>query len=565
MAASFPTGGPASPATVWLTLLPVLAVVLLGRRWGVVWGAIGTLAYGLLWAVPMLTGRPSTLEIGPEFLPAFGMTVFTAVMLLHVGISSMYEAIRVHMVSELETAQDAVREAHEQARVVLDNVDQGLFLVDRAGRLLGEQQSAAVESWFGTPTKGRTFWSWIESTDANAATWLELGWEDVTAGFLPPVIVLEQIPRHVSVGDRTVELSFTPLGSDPDTFDRMLIVATDITQKLAAERAEQGQRELVAVLQAIGRDRRGFMEFFREASRLVRSLRAGGDDRDAFRWIHTLKGNASFYGLSTVGEVCHRIESAMVEARRGPTDAERAEVAAVWDTMEGRLAPLIGDRSVIPVPRRRLLDVASIAQTGAPGPEIASLLRSFAMEPLAARFSRVAEQTSRLAARLGKGDIDVVVRDRGLSFDPEALADFWSNFTHAVRNAVDHGLETPEERQQAGKAPQGRITLEATHSDEGLEVALIDDGRGVAWDRVRAKAEKLGLPASTRDDLVDALFADGLSTRDAATSVSGRGVGMPALKASVVQLGGRIEVHSEAGRGTTFRFVLPLAEQRVAA
>jgi len=123
-----------------------------------------------------------------------------------------------------------------------------------------------------------------------------------------------------------------------------------------------------------------------------------------------------------------------------------------------------------------------------------------------------------------------------------------------VRNAVDHGLESPDERIAAGKPEAGRLQLVARYTNDALVIEVVDDGRGIVWDRVREKAEAAGLPSATEHDLVKALFSDGVSTADEVSETSGRGVGLAAVDSVVRELGGEIAVQSELGKGTRFTF-----------
>jgi two-component system chemotaxis sensor kinase CheA len=165
-----------------------------------------------------------------------------------------------------------------------------------------------------------------------------------------------------------------------------------------------------------------------------------------------------------------------------------------------------------------------------------------------------------LSQRLGRGDPEVVLEDDGVRVPHERFAGFWGAAAHVVRNAVDHGFEDPSARREAGKPPRPRLTLGCRRRGDTLEVTIGDDGAGVHWDALAAKARAQGLPAQTRAELVAALFADGVSSRDQATETSGRGVGMSAVKQAVEALGGSITVDSERGVGTTFRFALPVTD-----
>ena len=135
---------------------------------------------------------------------------------------------------------------------------------------------------------------------------------------------------------------------------------------------------------------------------------------------------------------------------------------------------------------------------------------------------------------------------------------------HLIRNAADHGIESPALRTAAGKPPQGTIGLDAFHRGSNIIIRVSDDGKGLDADRIRAKAVEKGLvsPADaesmTRQQIYQLIWLPGLSTADKITDVSGRGVGMDIVRSKISELSGTIEVESESGRGTTFTIKLPL-------
>jgi two-component system chemotaxis sensor kinase CheA len=134
--------------------------------------------------------------------------------------------------------------------------------------------------------------------------------------------------------------------------------------------------------------------------------------------------------------------------------------------------------------------------------------------------------------------------------------------THLIRNAVDHGLETTEERIKAGKPETGVVTLSAAHHSGRIVITVADDGRGIDRTRVRAKAVERGIilpDAVLSDEEVDNLiFAPGFSTAATVSNISGRGVGMDVVRKNVQALGGRIGIHSRFGSGSSFSLSLPL-------
>jgi len=145
-----------------------------------------------------------------------------------------------------------------------------------------------------------------------------------------------------------------------------------------------------------------------------------------------------------------------------------------------------------------------------------------------------------------------------LRFDRRRWAPFWSAFIHVLRNAIDHGIEPPDEREALGKPRAGRLALRAGHAGDQVVIEIGDDGRGIDWKAVSARAQDLGRPADSEEQLRDALFSGGISTREAVSEISGRGAGMAACKAACDALGGRIQVATQIGQGTTFRFIFPV-------
>ncbi len=139
---------------------------------------------------------------------------------------------------------------------------------------------------------------------------------------------------------------------------------------------------------------------------------------------------------------------------------------------------------------------------------------------------------------------------------------FLLSLIHIVRNAVDHGIELPEERKAAGKNPSAQIRFSCHVDRHGqLSIEITDDGRGINVTAVEVKAKRLGLlaPEQSLSDsrLVHVLFSDGFSTKEAATQISGRGVGLSAVQEELEQLGGTIHLKNRPNQGTSFQFLLP--------
>ncbi len=193
--------------------------------------------------------------------------------------------------------------------------------------------------------------------------------------------------------------------------------------------------------------------------------------------------------------------------------------------------------------------------------ELQQMATSLRMVPLRATFRRMARLVRDVASKAGK-DVEFVVSGEDTELDKIVVDRISDPLIHALRNAVDHGIESPEERAAAGKPARGRVELRAYHAGGAIHVEIIDDGRGVDYDAILARARDRGLIGDDeRPDeraLLDLVFAPGFSTAETVTDVSGRGVGMDVVKRTVEELRGRIDLRSRTGDGTTLEIRLPL-------
>lgn len=242
--------------------------------------------------------------------------------------------------------------------------------------------------------------------------------------------------------------------------------------------------------------------------------------------------------LSSVGEVI--LASSQLRTKAAGNGQAAAELENGLDRMER----MVGDL------QRRALRLRT-----------APLLRVVDALPRTAR---------EVASGLGK-QVEVELRGAELELDRAILDRLADPLVHLVRNAVDHGIETPERRREAGKPPAGRLLIDARRERDHVRISVSDDGRGIDLESVLRRAVEAGiLHADLAADLAPSdvaalVFRPGVSTAATVSEVSGRGVGMDAVKATIEGLGGRVELESRSGLGTTTTLLVPLtaALQRV--
>jgi two-component system chemotaxis sensor kinase CheA len=243
--------------------------------------------------------------------------------------------------------------------------------------------------------------------------------------------------------------------------------------------------------------------------------------------------------LSTVGEVI--LSSSQLRSSAGPkARPSTADVAVGLDRMDRVVGEL----------QRRALDLRTTP-----------LLRI--VEPL----PRVAREVARLSGKR----VEVEIVGAELDLDRSILDRLSDPLVHLVRNAVDHGIESPELRAAAGKGETGRVVIDARRVKDSIRITVSDDGKGIDLDAVRTRAVKQGLVVQdlaedlSPEHVAAFVFCPGLSTAETISQISGRGVGMDAVRATIESLGGSVELATEAGVGTTTSLVVPItaAVQRV--
>ncbi|MDM3280827.1 MULTISPECIES: chemotaxis protein CheA [Citrobacter] len=204
--------------------------------------------------------------------------------------------------------------------------------------------------------------------------------------------------------------------------------------------------------------------------------------------------------------------------------------------------------------------ITSMGQLQRNARDLQESVMSIRMMPMEYVFSRFPRLVRDLAGKLGK-QVELTQVGSSTELDKSLIERIIDPLTHLVRNSLDHGIELPEKRMEAGKSPVGNLTLSAEHQGGNICIEVTDDGAGLNRERILAKAISQGMPIheNMSDDEVGMLiFAPGFSTAEQVTDVSGRGVGMDVVKRNIQEMGGHVEIQSRQGQGTTIRILLPL-------
>jgi len=460
---------------------------------------------------------------------------------------------------DARSANDALGEANDRNRLVLDTIEQGLVMVDQDGNMQ-PGASAALLRWLGRYEPGTPFGDHLARLDENFGLNWSLAFDSFTDGMLPFELCKEQMPSRTRIGSAELELGCVVLGGEED-FRGLLVVIADVTDREAAAQSRKEQQETMELAQRLAKDKQGVRAYIEENGETVRSLAIGEWEDDLVtlkRALHTLKGNASLMGLKVLAEICHHVEDRVEERNAAPSNEDVDRLVERWNAIRATVRALGGeeDSGVIRISAHELAQFqARIVNSGQP--DLLDTIERWALQPASTELQRQCDRAKMLANRLGKGDITAEYDDGGVLLDAESWRPFWSSLAHVIRNAVDHGLpeswDAPE-----GYVPTVRFTTSCSSS--GFEVTVSDNGKGINWEALAASLARRGLPHETRADLEAGIFADGVSSRTEVGATSGRGVGMAAVAAIVEEHDGTISIETAQGQGTTFRFRFPLQD-----
>jgi len=387
---------------------------------------------------------------------------------------------------------------------------------------------------------------------------------------------------------KTIDLTWSPITDESNTTLRLMLSLRDVTELRAlAAKASQQRRELTIIGEILSVQQEKFQSFVDSAKNLMSENRARiaqiveQASRLAdpalvnllFRNMHTVKGNARTYGLLLLTNVFHQAEQSYDALRKNPDasfegeqllaelDAASAvldEYAHVNEVKLGRKGPgrrgavdkfLMVQKDVI---TRDLELLAKVDQTSLPAMRavVANLHHSLLLigtEKIQDVLAGVLDSVPALARELGKEVPQLVINDHGIVVKAQ-VADLLKNvFMHLYRNAMDHGIESVDKRLAKGKTAAGTIALDLSLDDDVFTLRLRDDGRGLALGVIYAKAVASQLIDANQPISAYAtaqlIFRPGLSTAQRVTEVSGRGVGMDAVKGFVESQGGSISLN----------------------
>lgn len=481
------------------------------------------------------------------------------------------------------TLEQKVQERTQQLSVanrtiaaMLDSLGQGFFLFSEDG-ICGPVFSRACETIIECKPADRDVGDVLRIPDAKR---LEFDrWKKALFSNLLPVEDL------LPLGPKTfphsqglvVELTYRAIVDDKSEVKAIVVVATDRTREQVARRDAERERAHAQLITRIVMARNQFQKFLRNLRNLNSALsHEQSRGKSAFEnhetWLrsfHTLKGDAGAYGLLEIEKLAHQCEEALINRQFQRLDEWNHAIAGELDRVISEYGPVIGrgwDQSDrwLEIPSSQIQSLAQKLSanplTRDMGEEIIS---QFLSEPVEGVFAHYSGTVVRLARELGKEVEPLKIVGGELRMRPEVILPVANEFVHVFRNVVDHGIEPASQRESLGKPRAAKIVLQFSRQPTGaLLITVVDDGPGIDPELIRARLLKKGVSAADLarekdEDVIQHVFDSGFSTRESASFVSGRGVGLDALRAAVQRSHGRVWVNSVRGRGTQLFAEIP--------
>lgn len=495
--------------------------------------------------------------------------------------------------AELVHAKETAEARREQVVSLLDNSGQG-FLSFGADLVVDAECSRACETMLGLNPAGHDAAEVLFAGDAAKADLLR---STVTAALAESEpwmreTMLSLLPAEFRHGDGLLEAEYKLLENG-----RVMIVLTDITEKRRLERNIETERRRLAMIVAAITDSRDFfdtVEAFREfatdgvAALLAAAAEPAAIAKELYRQVHTFKGLLNQFSFLRTPAALHGLEGRLEDLRQADKAISRQALADILAStplqalldddltvLRDALGPEFleyGARVVLTAAQaEQLQQLAARLLRGEPVDMAISgmrrLLRDIgqlhkvSLREALGGFDRLVRQT---AARCEKELAELrVVGGEDIWIDPRTYQPFLRALTHIFRNAVVHGIETPDTRIEMGKDEAGTITCSIRGDGSHIRLDIADDGGGIDVEALRRHAIDVGLisvgdsETLPPDQILNLIFVDNVSTQQETTELAGRGVGLAVVRSETRKLNGEVTVNTIAGQGTHFLFTLP--------
>lgn len=485
---------------------------------------------------------------------------------------------------ELRTTE--LRSSNRLLAAILDSLDQGIIVFEKSGQTLP----------FFSKMSRKLFVEKIEDSNVvellsndeivqnQTRDWLAVVFDELLD--FEDLKDLGPSKLGYEMTDREIDLRYNPMRDAAGKLQAVVMVATDKTDEVKAKRDADHERSLAKCVMQITKFKPQFRGFAIDACNILSGLVIKVKnvvshpecklDLDVFsRDLHTFKGGAATFALSDLATETHHAEELLLEySKTGLSEnllTSLIKVQSGFTTFLEQNKDLYGGSLGSGVKQIEISDekgrlwlsqLKNLVQVKELYIEIENL---FLREEIGSYFSFLDDSLSELALSLGKKLKPLSLKNPDIRIEGKHYRDLFSSLIHVFRNAIDHGLEEPHTRRENKKDESGsiQITFQLVETNEfkNIEILIADDGGGIDVKKIRERMQTLGYSKEeigrADQQIIQTIFDDRFSSRDQVTEISGRGVGLSAVKFSIEKLGGTIEVTTTLGLQTHFKICVP--------
>ncbi|TNF27987.1 MAG: HAMP domain-containing protein [Deltaproteobacteria bacterium] len=478
-----------------------------------------------------------------------------------------------------------LRDAHSYLDAMINSFDQGLMVFDQQF-VCNPVYTKVCEQHFDIAPGGRHFLDIVNIHEEKKRMAFDRWKDNLFQELIPFESIAELGPDSVvsgSVGDekfKYISLKYFPMRGDDKKVKNIVVVATDTTREITTKRKLEAEKEETQRVINILENKEQFISFLNDLEAMNNHLAkmASGSEKisasEVKPLLHSIKGSAGVYYL---GDIYKKIDG-IEEKYQDLEDEEygkniREDLSYLKDFIDNEIVSLkkrikgfVGEQIVDGVRRfEKRLDHINIVREKLGTENRNGIIKAFDLyifrievkTLLRAYFNMVAE----LGMMLGKELRPLEFVGEATRIHPTHYESLFNSFSHVFRNMVDHGIEEPYEREKKNKSIEGKISVEVSRIEKELVVKLSDDGRGIDYEKIRKRLKKknndVDVASKTNSEIIQHIFDKDFSTKGLSTDISGRGVGLYAVKKEVQRLKGKIQVISSQDKGTSFIIKVP--------
>ncbi len=514
--------------------------------------------------------------------------VFLVLTLLVGLLASFFSSLFV--VKKVKVLVEEIQKNKKNIENLLNNLAQGYFSFDIDG-VIQTGASKICENYYGQQVENKKLVNILPISAAkksSIADWLQL----VFAGDIDFDTLKDLGPDEFVKDEKQYELKYRPIykGIDPTQLDSIICITADVTEeRLLREQAAEESTFVKMLIKAVN-DKNIFKNCILEMHSIARQAAAeielkNPDIKSLFRYLHTLKGISASLYLLRYSQKAHDIESKFAEVGSGKVDIHsiRSELANDLSDLKKLLEQFFLQNRIVfekilgtseeivnkEVSKESIRNLSQMLdQSHGKKSNLYQYFEDhFVLEPVQKLFLHYSDTVEQLAEKLDK-KVNFVVEKSNILIDSEKISSLANSFVHMIRNALDHGIENEDERQDLNKNPVAELRMNFSKKEKNnmhfLIIQLSDDGRGINIEKIKQKCITLGLynaedfTKMSDYDICQIIFQNGFSTADQVSDTSGRGIGMDAILNEAKRLNGKAWIESESNKGTKLFVEIPL-------